>query len=234
MLLRNKYLLPIRQLFFPKICSCCGRELHENEKLICAFCMNDLPKTNFHLLMNNPLEDKMCRVAKIQNATSMYYYTKKSSVQMLIHEFKYKKKKSIGIFLSKLFAVQLKEYRWLNDIDLIIPLPLSEKKKQLRGFNQSEVIVSTLSESLNIPCNIDNFLRIKHTSTQTNKSNLERIENVANAFSVKDFSVFENKHLLLVDDIVTTGATMISATQELIQVKDCKISIAGLAITSDF
>ncbi|HMN31767.1 MAG: ComF family protein [Chitinophagaceae bacterium] len=233
MFLNDLILKPITQLFFPTLCHACSNELLSNEHLICNYCMSTLQKTNFHLVISNPVEEKLFGRVKFENATSIFYFSKKSKVQHLIHHFKYKKNIALGQLLARMMAKQLELYRWASDIQVIVPLPLSSQKLKWRGFNQSEIIASEIGVRLNIPVNNSDLVRIKNTSSQTKKSNLERIQNVQNAFSLNNLKAFENKHVLLIDDIITTGATIESCIHTLNQVHNCKVSVLSIAYATD-
>ncbi len=233
MLLNDYIITPITHLFFPNLCQACGSELLSNEQNVCTFCIHELHKTNFHLMINNPVEQKLFGRVNFENATSIFYFNKKSKVQHLIHLFKYKRNFEVGKLLVKLMLQQLEYYRWIGDIELIVPLPLSKQKLKLRGFNQSEFIANEIGQSLNIPINNTDLIRVKHSSSQTNKSNLERIKNVQNAFSIKDVQCFQDKHVLLIDDIITTGATIESCIQNLNVIKNCKVSVLSIAYATD-
>ena len=149
-------------------------------------------------------------------------------MQHLIHEFKYKGNKEIGIYLSKMMGTKMLESSRFSNMDYLIPLPLFADKEFKRGFNQAEIICNGIGEAMNVPVLTKNVIRGRHTETQTKKHRAERWENVSGSFIVKDAEVLQNKHILLVDDVVTTGATLEACAQIINKVSGIKLSIATL------
>ncbi len=229
MLLFQKYYKPIFHLLFPNVCNGCGEELLSNEKFVCASCLSFIPKTKFHLMINNPLEQKFFGRCRIENATAMYYFNKDGVIQNLLHALKYQQKPEIGFLLGNQFAKEITDVIWLQDIDIIMPVPLSAKKFKARGFNQSECITNSMATQLNILHDSTSLLRKKHTESQTNKTRSERLSNVANAFELSNANAIAGKHILLVDDVITTGATLEECAQTILQAPQTKVSIATLA-----
>lgn len=225
----QKYFTAIYALFFPNICMGCGKEMLSNEKYICTKCIAFLPKTKFHLHANNPMELKLLGRVKIENATSFYYFNKETSAQNMVHALKYRGKYDLGIFLGKLFANHIEDATWIKDIDCIIPVPLSKQKLNSRGYNQCESLAKGMSDYLNIPVNTLALIKKKHTLSQTKKNRFGRLANVQDVFEVSDRNVFENKHVLVIDDVITTGATLESCVKEILLVKNTKVSIVTLA-----
>lgn len=171
------------------------------------------------------------RVA-ITAATSEFYFSKGSIIQNLIHELKYKGNRKAGVYLGNLMGNSLlKSNRFLN-IDMLVPLPLFAKKEFKRGYNQAMVLCEGIAEVMNLPIVTKNVIRIVHTETQTKKGRIERWENVEKSFAVKDLSVLKGKHILLIDDVITTGATMEACGAEILKVDNAKLSIATLAFAT--
>ncbi|MBK8144681.1 MAG: ComF family protein [Bacteroidetes bacterium] len=220
---------PIYHLFFPNNCQGCGQELLSNEKTICAACLSFMPKTKFHLMIHNPVEQTFFGRCSIEYATSMYYFNKDTCLQTLLHALKYQQKPEVGFLLGNLFAREIEDVGWLKDIDVIMPIPLSAKKCKARGYNQSECISHSLSAHLNIVHDTTSLIRTKHTESQTSKTRAERLSNMSNAFSVKNADAIAGKHILLVDDVITTGATLEECTHTILRVPNTKVSIATLA-----
>ena len=189
-----------------------------------------LPITAYHHLPNNQTAQLFSGRFRFHAATSFAYFTKDGLLQLLLHELKYKGSKEIGIYLGTLFATELMQTNWIREVDCIIPVPLHTKKQQLRGFNQSECIAHGLSAILHLPVVTNNVYRSKNTDSQTRKSRSQRLENMNEAFAIKDTLNLEGKHVLLVDDVLTTGATLESCALSLLQVKGLKISIATIGI----
>ncbi len=216
-------------LFYPNVCEACGEELVGNEHIICITCWKDLPETMFHLQINNPLEQKFFGRIPLEYGTAMYYFNKDSRIQDVLHALKYRNNIDVGIELGRRFGRAIESCTWLKDIDMMIPIPLSNQKMKVRGYNQSEYIAIGLSEIVNIPLNTTAVLRVKNTETQTRKSRSERLENMQSAFEIKDENELEGKHVLLVDDVITTGATLESCAMRILNIKSTKISIVTLA-----
>jgi len=219
----------ILNLFFPLTCEACGNYLYRNEKVICTSCLFQLPKTNFHLQKENPISDIFTGRVKIEYATAYFTFNKGSQFQKLIHKLKYNKQPEIGIELGKHFGNVLMHSDYYRHIDAIIPVPIHPKKKKIRGYNQSEMIAKGLSETMEAELLTDVLIRKVHSESQTKKDKIERWLNVENVFELKSTENLENKHILLVDDVVTTGATLESCTQCLLKNEGIRISIACLA-----
>lgn len=216
-------------LFYPNICQSCGNVLYKNEHAICSRCLHQIPKTDFHLQINNPVSILFWGRVKIEYASSYFTFAKGSKFQKLIHKLKYHYRTDIGIELGKQLAYQLKNSKFFDDVDLIVPVPLHPKKQKIRGYNQAEVIANGMSEIMKLEVNISNLYRSVHTQSQTRKSKLERWENVDNIFKLHESKLFEGKHILLVDDVVTTGSTLEACAQAILETKGSKVSIATLA-----
>lgn len=219
----------IFNLFYPNLCAGCDLELVGNEKLVCLNCLSTLPKTNFHLKKVNEIEQKFWGKSKIEHATAFYYFNAESRIHHIMHALKYGKQTEIGNLLGQKMGIDLLYAEWIKDIDYIIPIPLSKEKFRKRGYNQSEFIAQGISNVTNIPVHLNNLVRIKNTKTQTKLNSLERFENVKDAFEIIDKTIFENKHILLIDDVLTTGATIESCAKSISTIQSCKISIATLA-----
>ena len=225
----NTYLHDFLSLFIPEICTTCGDKLVISEKYICLKCLYDLPRTNFHKEDNNPVELLFWGRAKIEKATSWFYFRKGSRYQSLMHFLKYKGLKELGEVLGESFASEVNKSNYFKEIDVIVPVPLHKKKKKKRGYNQSEWIAKGMAKILNVPVSSENLVRMKYTNTQTRKSRFERWENVEDIFQVLEPGSLEGQHILLVDDVVTTGSTLEACAFSLLKHKNIKVSIATLA-----
>ncbi|MBN1181777.1 MAG: ComF family protein [Bacteroidales bacterium] len=216
---------------YPSICPACGSVLVNQEENICIQCLYHLPKTRFHEDSANPVAQMFWGRVNVKYATSMFYYNKGGHYQQLLHNLKYKGKDAIGEELGKIFGHELSSTCFSN-IDIIMPVPLHNTKLIKRGYNQSEAIAKGLSQTLNKPYNTNTLTRNIPNESQTRKSKYQRWENVENIFHLKDTSSLEGKHILIVDDIVTTGATLESCARELLKIKGVKVSIATLAMAN--
>jgi len=223
----------ISELFYPSLCVTCGNRLISQEKYVCTECWQDLPVTNFHLNVENKVAQLFWGRIKIEQATSFFAYKKGSKYQQLIHYIKYKGMQELGIETGKRFAFSLMDSEFMNGIDIIVPIPLHPKKQKKRGFNQSEIIGLGMAEVSKKPLSGDNLYREVFTSTQTRKNRYDRWQNVEGIFSIKHPEKFTGKHILLVDDVVTTGSTLEAAAHQLLKSEDTRVSIATLAF-ADF
>ena len=216
-------------LIYPSNCEACGDELLGNEKIICVSCWHLMPRTMYHLQANNPVVQKFTGRIPVQFGTSMYYFNKDTRVQHVLHALKYKNKKEVGIQLGQRVGNELINSPPVKDIDLIIPIPLSKQKLRKRGYNQSDCIASGMSERLHIPIDTTSVIRRKNTQSQTTMTVGERIDNVKNAFEVIQVNALVKKHILLLDDVLTTGATLESCAKEILKLPGTRISILTLA-----
>jgi ComF family protein len=214
-------------LVFPRVCPACGNNLYIQENSICTKCLYDLPKTNFHLSKDNEVARLFWGRVRLEAATSYFFYYKGSRYQNIIHQLKYKGQKHIGFSLGRLFGADLNNTPF-SEIEIIHPVPLHYKKLKRRGYNQSEYIALGISESLNRPVITDAVYRVKDVGTQTIKSRYERWENIEGVFRIKNFSKLENKHILIVDDVVTTGSTLEACASEILKLNNTKVSVATL------
>jgi ComF family protein len=216
-------------LLFPRICYGCGNHLLRNENLICTECYVAIPRTNYHNQKENPVSQIFWGRCVIESAAAFSYYNKGSRIRNLIHNLKYKGVKEIGFELGKIYGLTLKRSGFTENIDMIIPVPLHPVRKRARGFNQSEVISSGLADTTGLPVNTTSFERVVASSTQTKRSRYDRWINVEGIFRVTDSESVKGRHVLLVDDVITTGSTMESCINELLKIEGVKISVVAIA-----
>ncbi len=220
-------------LFYPEICDACGKSLKFQEHILCTSCLVKIPRTNYHLDKESELAQVFWGRIPVENIAALMHFVKGSPYRKLIHKLKYKKRPDIGIFLGKELGAELYQSNVFSDVDIIVPVPLHKNRQKTRGYNQAEQIGIGLSESMKIPQNVTNLYRAISTNTQTKKGRFERWENVSSVFQIHDENLFKNKHILLVDDVITTGATIEACAQRLLQIEGVKISIASLGFTSN-
>lgn len=221
----------ILSLFYPIVCVCCDKPLTYNETLICVCCRHDLPLANFTDQKNNPVEKLFYGRVPIFAASSLLLFYKRGKTQKLIHQLKYKQKQEIGNFLGHLLSEELSKSKRFANIDCIVPVPIHAKKLTLRGYNQLTKFGQCLSNVLKIPFEEDQLIRTDNTDTQTKKVRVDRWENTNACFKLIDTTVFENQHVLLIDDVITTGATIETCCNELLKTKNIRLSLATMAYT---
>lgn len=226
------FLQNLLSLFYPRLCLNCKTPLHEKEEFFCMECSHNLPETKYHLQESNPLDQIFIGRVSVYNTFSYLFFRKGTSTQAILHALKYRGNKEIGEFLGYRYGQQLRESGVFQDIDLIIPIPLHPRKEKKRGYNQSEWIAKGLSQALGIEYNTTFLFRKTFTDTQTKKARFNRWENVKEVFEIKNCEILEGKHILLCDDVLTTGATMEAAIQQFIGIKDVKISVVTLAVAN--
>jgi ComF family protein len=216
-------------LFYPHICNGCGSDLLEKDNLLCLKCIHNLPHTGFADLPNNPVEKYFWGRIPITAAYSQFYFSKEFLMQHLIHQLKYKGDTEIGFYLGEIMGKTLLKSSRFSSVDALIPLPLYADKEHKRGYNQAAVICNGMSAIMNVPVLSGAVIRRHATETQTRKHRTERWENVKQGFKVVKEKELVGKHLLLVDDVVTTGATLEACGNVILNATDAKLSIATLA-----
>lgn len=218
-------------LLFPRLCFGCGNHLMRNETLICTECFVMIPRTNYHLKPDNLVEQLFWGRCMIEKAAAFSYYTRDSRIRRLIHQLKYKGVKEIGPELGRIYASTLKSSGFLDDIDIIIPIPLHPSKKRQRGFNQSDLISQGISDVSGIRVDTKLLVRKTVTKTQTRKSRFDRWTNVQDIFRVTDEKRLKDLHILLVDDVITTGSTIEACANEILKAENTKVTVAALAFS---
>jgi ComF family protein len=219
-------------LLYPEICIGCGNALEQKEQMICISCSVEMPRTNFENHPANPVERLFWYKIKIEEATAGYFFSKKSRIQRMIHSFKYRGNSEAAFFLGQKLGLILKRSNRFNTIQKIIPVPLHPEKQKVRGYNQAEQIAHGISFVMKIPVDITSLIRDKSNSTQTKKNLFNRWTNVSTIFKVIKPGQIKNTHILLVDDVITSGSTIESCAQKILQVENSNVSIATLAIAN--
>lgn len=218
-------------LFYPQICAACDGELLQGEEFVCINCQLALPYTGFATQSPNDTEQVFWGRVELEAATSYLYFEKGNRARKMMHRIKYKGEKELAQYVGGMMGAELEHSARFSNIDCIIPIPLHKKKLRKRGYNQSEWFAKGLAEKLNTEVITDVLLKTTSTKSQTTKNRWQRWLNMGEQFSVHHPEKIGGKHILLVDDIVTTGATLEACAQALKAAANCKISIATMAIT---
>ena len=217
-------------LIYPNLCIICNEPLNKSENQICISCIQQIPRTHYHIQSDNPVEKRFWGKVKVFRATSFYFFHKGSPFQKLIHELKYKNNKEVGEVMGRLAAIELMESADFATVDFVIPIPLHPKKYALRGYNQSECIAKGISAVLKKPVDTSSLVRVMENTTQTKKSVYERYKNTSGIFEYTHGCIPDNSHLLLVDDVLTTGSTLEAAVAALSAIPGVRISVFTLAV----
>lgn len=228
----KKSLSNFLHLFYPHNCEGCGTDILFDKQFLCAKCVHDLPKTVFFAHQTNPIEKLFYGRLNLHAAGSLYYFTKDALVQHLLVQLKYKGNKECGYFLGRMMGHSLLESNRFTDIDLLLPLPLHAKKEHIRGYNQATLLCEGIQEVLQKPIVTDAVSRIRFTETQTQQNRVSRWQNMEGIFAVTQPDLLTNKHILLVDDVITTGATLEACGAAILEIEGVLLSIASAAYTS--
>ena len=226
-----KILKDFFSIFYPELCANCDNQLAQNENTVCTFCRHDLPLTNFTNYSENKITKTFYGRVLVEKANSLLFYRKEGITKKLIHELKYKGNEEIGTFFGNWLGEILKQNNQFSDINLIVPVPLHPKKMKQRGYNQVSKFGERLSEHLEKPYLENVLLRTSTSKTQTFKARFERFNNNDTKFQLNKTSNFKGKHILLIDDVITTGATLEACAKELQKMEGVKISILTMAYT---
>lgn len=226
------WLKSLQHLLLPHQCMGCGNDqLQENEPL-CHTCFLDLPRTYFEGIPENPVEKTFHGRLELKAATSLFYFTKDQLLQEILHQFKYKGQKNIGIYLGGLMGDVLKQESRFQNIDCIIPMPMVRKKEKKRGYNQADLIAEGIAIHMQLPVLQNMVLRTSGVKSQTGLNRMMRWENVKDRYVLKQADALKNRHVLLVDDVVTTGASLESCSMEIMRANPASLSIATIAFAS--
>ena len=221
----------LASLLYPKLCVVCGEPLIENENFFCFTCLLNLPKTHYHLIPENQAIERLAGKISLVKASAFFYYNKGGIAQKLITEIKYKGNMELGEWIGAYIAKDMSSSDFFQEIDYLVSVPLHKSKEKKRGFNQAEKIAEGISKETNIPLKTSNVFRDKANTSQTRKGVFERWKNTQNLFDMKNPELFEDKHILLIDDVLTTGSTLEALAQSLLKSDGVKISILTVAIT---
>jgi ComF family protein len=220
-------------LFYPRLCPACSTAGLPMDLVICLDCQVHLPYTRYPVSADNPFSSRFWGRIPLVAGTALLSFSKGGRVQHLLHQLKYRGRQDVGIYLGKVLGAGLRKAPAMQDVELILPIPLHSRRLKERGYNQSACFAQGLSESMGVPWSADFLVRTRQTATQTRKSRLERMENVAQAFEVLRPDDLAHKHVLLVDDVLTTGATLETCGELLLQVPGLRLSLAAIAIAAE-
>ena len=218
----------------PRLCVVCGHRLAPTERSLCSVCLFHLPRTDFHQKpLDNPMAQLFWGLAPIEKAAALFYYHPHSETAQLVYRLKYNNRPDIGEDMGRMMANELQATEFFSDIDVLLPVPLASKRLRQRGYNQSEQLAIGISDITHLPI-VTKALRRKHfQQSQTTLNRWQRQENVEDTFWLKDGSLLQDKHVLLIDDICTTGATLISCANTLKDIEGIRISVLTLGFTKD-
>ncbi len=216
-------------LIFPRICAGCQHPLHLNEEHICTDCRFDLPKTNSHIELDRKLINKFAGKVNLEHSLAYLKFVKGGKVQKIMHEIKYKGNEELGEMLGRWYGGDLKEKGYSGQFDLVLPVPLHKKRLIVRGYNQSDCLAKGLAESLGIEWRNDILKRGIETESQISKSRLERYKNMQDVFFIENFEGLQTRKIVIVDDTLTTGATLESCVLALNEVGIKNVSIIAMA-----
>ena len=232
MYLNTSLLQDVIHLVYPHQCNGCGSDLLERKELLCTYCIKSLPHTNFAKLKNNMIEEIFSGRLDIQAAHSEFYFSKGQLIQHLIHQLKYKNNQEIGFYLGALMGKTLMKSERFEKIDILIPLPMHKEKEIKRGYNQATIIANGIASIIQIPVLSQVIIRNRLAETQTQKHRAERWKNVADSFVIANKESIKGKNILLIDDVITTGATLEACGKKILEIEGTRLSIATLALAS--
>lgn len=218
------------RLFYPALCLACQDTLPQSNMQLCLDCQTQLPFTTLHKDQDNLFTQRLYGRVPIQAGAACFYFVKGGKIQQVIHHLKYSHKPYIGFHWGKIYALKLAQEAHFRAVDCIVPVPLHWKKEKLRGYNQAEAISRGLAEGMGKVHWPKALIRNTYASSQTQKGKIARLNNVEQAFSVADKKALEGKHILLVDDVMTSGATLEACALPILSLPNTKVSMVTLAM----
>lgn len=221
------------ELFFPRQCCVCGTPLVDGEDEICTTCLLDLPEVLTAQGDENFVERRFWGRLPVQHATALLIFKRKSKSQRILHQIKYNGNEKLALIMGRQLGLRLSANGLFDDVDLLVPVPLHRRKERHRGYNQSLLLCQGIAQTFPRPIVNDNLVRTRHTDSQTHKNRIQRLENMKGVFAVKEPNALQGKHILLIDDVITTGATSEACWAAMSQIQGLRISIAALAVSGD-
>lgn len=221
------------ELFFPRTCSICGKKLLEGEDGICIGCQIGLPEALAARGADNFVEKRFWGRVPVESATSLLIFKQNNKTQTTLHQIKYRGDTKLADIMGQRMGQWIIETGRFNSVDMMVPVPLHRRKERKRGYNQSLLLCQGIAKVFERPVSTGNLVRLKKTDTQTRKNREQRMDNMAGVFAVKNPEELENKHILLIDDVITTGATTEACYQAMKDIAGLRISIASLAVSGD-
>lgn len=218
----------------PRLCVVCGQRLAPTERSLCGVCLFHLPRTNFHLKpLDNPMAQLFWVLSPVEKAAALFYYHPHAEMAKMVYRLKYNNRPDIGEDMGRVMASELQQSDFFSDIDVLLPVPLSSKRLRQRGYNQSEMLARGVSDVTHLPLVTKALCRKEFHQSQTKLTRWQRQENVADTFHLVDDSRLKGRHVLLIDDVCTTGATLIACANALKDVEGIHISVLTLGFTKD-
>lgn len=229
----GKYLSSLLHLLYPHNCEGCGSALVSDAQFLCTRCIHRLPATGFFNKPGNPVEKTFYGRLPLQHAAAVYYFTKGSLLQHLLVQLKYKNNREAGYFLGRMLGHALANAERFAGVEVLVPLPLNPQKEFIRGYNQSALLCEGIREIWKKPVLANAITRTRFTETQTHRNRISRWQNMENVFAVTEPQWLTNKHILLVDDVVTTGATLEACGSSILEIPGTQLSVAAAGYTGN-
>ena len=224
----------LRRLFFPHRCCCCGAPLVGSEHDVCTRCMETLPLTHYATLPDNLAALRLRGRVDCEAVTASVFFREGNTTQTMLHNIKYRGEIGLAHTMGRFMGEELAASHRFDGVELLVPVPLHRRKQRRRGYNQSLELCRGIAESFPRPISVDNLVRTVYTESQTHKNRIDRMANMEGVFAVRQPELFAGRHLLLVDDVMTTGATVEAACQPLLAIDGVRVSIATLAVAGDY
>ncbi len=222
-------LRPFIDLLYPPLCTSCGLLRPIEQHIFCLDCLHELPETGYHLVADNPFVAHFLGRVHVEAGAAFLFFSRGSGTQRLLHLIKYNNRPDLITTIGKWYGKKLTEGVLWREVDLIIPVPLHWKKQRIRGYNQSAVFGQAIGEVMRVPCHKNALVRLTHDRSLTGMNRLERVGTIGASFAVTNATRLKDKHILLVDDVLTTGATLESCANALVKIPVASIRMVTIA-----